>query len=149
MRLCVLSTRHRVHRILPCIGPASCCPASSAPALPHIPLLCPALSCIILPCSAHAVCHTQQATIRVVSNHISACLSALCRTQAYQVTNDAVLKLPPFQLGTSASPQASPKSGLSQRIVPPDVKVLTMYGRIYCAHVNHQQQRLVLYRFFK
>lgn len=84
-----------------------------------------------------------------ISNHISACLSALCRAQAYQVTNDAVLKLPPFQLGTSASLQASPKSGLSQRIVPQDIKVLTMYGRIYCAHIDHQQQRLVLYRFFK
>lgn len=65
------------------------------------------------------------------------------------MTSVAVLKLPPFQLGTNASPQASPKPGVSQRIVPQDVKVLTIYGRIYCAHVDHLQQRLVMYRFFK
>ncbi|KAL3156053.1 hypothetical protein ABBQ32_013041 [Trebouxia sp. C0010 RCD-2024] len=69
--------------------------------------------------------------------------------QAYQVTNDAVLKLPPFQLGPSASQQASPKSGPSQRVSSQDIRILTIYGRIYCAHIDHPHKRLVLYRFFK
>ncbi|KAA6415277.1 MAG: hypothetical protein FRX49_13639, partial [Trebouxia sp. A1-2] len=69
--------------------------------------------------------------------------------QAYQVTNDAVLRLPPFQLGPSASRQASPKAGPSQRVSSKDIKVLTMYGRIYCAHIDYRQQRLALYRFYK
>lgn len=77
------------------------------------------------------------------------CLRPHCRAQAYQVTNDAVLKLPPFQLGPSASQQASPKSGPSQRVSPQDVTVLTIYGRIYCAHIDRQHKRLLLYRFFK
>ncbi|KAL0046520.1 hypothetical protein WJX82_002723 [Trebouxia sp. C0006] len=69
--------------------------------------------------------------------------------QAYQVTNDAVLRLPPFQLGPSASRQASPKAGPSQRVSSGDIKVLTMYGRIYCAHIDYRQRRLALYRFYK
>ncbi|KAL0036895.1 hypothetical protein WJX77_003973 [Trebouxia sp. C0004] len=69
--------------------------------------------------------------------------------QAYQVTNDAVLRLPPFQLGPSASRQASPKAGPSQRVSSKDIKVLTMYSRIYCAHIDYRQRRLALYRFYK
>ncbi len=79
--------------------------------------------------------------------HFEAC--ALLAEQAYQVTNDAMLRLPPFQLGPSASKQASPKAGPSQRVSSKDIKVLTMYGRIYCAHIDHQQRRLALYRFYK
>ncbi len=79
--------------------------------------------------------------------HIEAC--ALLAEQAYQVTNDAVLRLPPFQLGPSASRQASPKGGPSQRVSSKDIKVLTMYGRIYCAHIDYRQRRLALYRFYK
>lgn len=79
--------------------------------------------------------------------HIEAC--ALRAKQAYQVTNDAVLRLPPFQLGPRASRQASPKAGPSQHVSPKDIKVLTMYGRIYCAHIDYRQQRLALYRFYK
>lgn len=79
--------------------------------------------------------------------HIEAC--ALLAEQAYQVTNDAVLRLPPFQLGPSASRQASPKAGPSQRVSSKNIKLLTMYGRIYCAHIDYRQRRLALYRFYK
>ena len=88
-------------------------------------------SCILACCTAHT----------------EAC--ALLAEQAYQVTNDAVLRLPPFQLGPSASRQASPKAGPSQRVSSGDIKVLTMYGRIYCAHSDYRQRRLALYRFYK
>lgn len=89
----------------------------------------------------------QKTSLACCTAHVEPC--ALPAEQAYQVTNDAVLRLPPFQLGPSASRQASPKAGPSQRVSSKDIKVLTMYGRIYCAHIDYRQQRLALYRFYK
>ena len=69
--------------------------------------------------------------------------------QAYQFSNDGVLRLPPFQLGPRLTQQVGPKAGGSNRVAAKDVKVLTIYGRVYCAHTDYKQRRLSLYRFFK
>ena len=67
--------------------------------------------------------------------------------QAYQLMPSGITKLPPFQIAASTpsvsgSPPAMPK--LDAR----DVHLVTLYGRVYCAYLDAQAGRLLMYRFY-
>eukprot|EP00873_Tetraselmis_striata_P041404 jgi/Tetstr1/461668/TSEL_006768.t1 len=63
---------------------------------------------------------------------------------AYQFTAKEVITLPHFELTPYAAPGA-PKPWLESN----QVRLLTLYGRVYCCHMDPDGARLSLYRFYK
>lgn len=63
---------------------------------------------------------------------------------AYQFTGTEVITLPQFELTPYAAPGA-PKPWLESN----QVRLLTLYGRVYCCHMDPEGARLSLYRFYK
>jgi hypothetical protein len=70
------------------------------------------------------------------------------RVQAYQFTQEAIVKLPPFQIGAS-TPGASSAPPARSRLDPNDVVLLNLYSRAYCAYIDRPNKKLHLYLFFK
>eukprot|EP00884_Botryococcus_braunii_P003056 jgi/Botrbrau1/12751/Bobra.67_1s0110.1 len=68
--------------------------------------------------------------------------------QAYQFTQEAIVKLPPFQIGAS-TPGASSMPPAQSRLDPDDVVLLNLYSRAYCAYIDRPNKKLYLYLFFK
>jgi len=68
--------------------------------------------------------------------------------QGYQFAADGVAKLPPFQIA-AASPGATPAPPAASRLDPACVRLLTLYGRPYCAFADRPGRRLLLYRLFR
>lgn len=71
-----------------------------------------------------------------------------CAGQAYQFTQEAIVKLPPFQIGAS-TPGASSAPPAQSRLDPNDVVLLNLYSRAYCAYIDRPNKKLHLYLFFK
>ncbi|KAK9823149.1 hypothetical protein WJX72_000636 [[Myrmecia] bisecta] len=68
--------------------------------------------------------------------------------QAYQFTSEGIIKLPPFQIAAT-TPQDSARAPPLSHLDPDDIRLMTMYGRIYCSYIDRREQRLYLYRFYK
>ncbi|KAK3271190.1 hypothetical protein CYMTET_20446 [Cymbomonas tetramitiformis] len=76
---------------------------------------------------------------------LSSGATAPVRLAGYQFATSGVIRLPRFDLPS----QASERNKRAVSITGKDVKLLTMYGRMYCAHVDLHAGLLVLYRFYR
>lgn len=56
-------------------------------------------------------------------------------------------KLPPFQIAAS-KPAVSGSPPAMPQLDARDVHLVTLYGRVYCAYLDAQAGRLLLYRFY-
>jgi len=63
---------------------------------------------------------------------------------AYQFATEEVIKLPPFELSPYAAPGAQKPS-----LETNQVRLLTLYGRVYCCHMDPDGARLTFYRFYR
>ena len=69
------------------------------------------------------------------------------RLQAYQLMPSGITKLPPFQIAAS-KPAASGGPPAMPQLDARDVHLVTLYGRVYCAYLEAQSSRLLMYRFY-
>ena len=75
-------------------------------------------------------------------------LSQQCQyLQAYQLMPSGVTKLPPFQIAAT-TPTVGMNPPAMPRLNTRDVHLMTLYGRVYCAYLDVQAGRLLLYRFY-
>ena len=59
-----------------------------------------------------------------------------------------ITKLPPFQIAASNSPAKADPSAAMPHLDAQDVHLMTLYGRVYCAYLDVQAGKLLLYRFY-
>ena len=59
-----------------------------------------------------------------------------------------ITKLPPFQIAASNSPAKADPSAAMPHLDARDVHLMTLYGRVYCAYLDVQAGKLLLYRFY-
>jgi hypothetical protein len=64
----------------------------------------------------------------------------------FQFSGAGHVKLPKFELPVPSSSAASPQR---PSIGPDCVRLLAVYGRLFCAHVDREARTLVLYRFYR
>ena len=59
-----------------------------------------------------------------------------------------ITKLPPFQIAASNSSAKADPSAAMPHLDARDVHLMTLYGRVYCAYLDVQAGKLLLYRFY-
>lgn len=68
--------------------------------------------------------------------------------QAYQFSRRGIIKLPPLQLAATVPSEEA----LSERpagVAPECIRMLSVYGRVYCCFNDRRSRRLYLYRAYK
>jgi hypothetical protein len=64
----------------------------------------------------------------------------------YQFSGNGHVKLPNFELPVAPSSAAAP---VRPSVGPDCVRLLAVYGRLFCAHIDREACTLVLYRFYR